>query len=288
MSIKRKIFVRAPLFVVCAIGLALSACGADDSETLPPDPEAGISCTAALQTRTSANGVQYVRTPNSCFNNLPDWNYEVKYVEIDGLRQAYYEAGPKSGEPILLLHGQPTWSYLYRFMIPVLAQGGYRVIAMDHVGMGRSDKPIDLKYHSFENHVNRLESFIRKLELKNLTAFVQDWGSVTGLTLASRKPELFDRIVFGNGGVPDIKEPYAMPSDIDAAVKQFQTSLESTPAQQPRYFDENGNPLTPLPVGGEDPFGTWIAYAMYSKDFKPSLMVEALTYFPVTAEELAA
>ena len=117
-----------------------------------------------MEILTSSRGVEFVRTPDSFFENLPDWPYEGKYVEIDGLRQAYAEVGSPDGEVILLLHGQPSWSYLYRKMIPILSDAGYRVIAMDHLGMGRSDKPIDLEYHSYDNHVYRLEQFIEKLQ----------------------------------------------------------------------------------------------------------------------------
>jgi hypothetical protein len=93
---------------------------------------------------TTQDGVEFVRTPDARFENLPDWPYDYRFVEIDGLRQAYAEAGPAGWPVVLLLHGQPSWSYLYRKMIPVLADAGYRVIAMDHLGMGRSDKPVDI------------------------------------------------------------------------------------------------------------------------------------------------
>ena len=83
-----------------------------------------------LEVMKTPSGVEFVRTPDPFFQDLPDWPYEAKYVEIDGLRQAYIDEGPKDGEPILLLHGQPSWSYLYRYMIPVLADAGYRVIVM--------------------------------------------------------------------------------------------------------------------------------------------------------------
>jgi haloalkane dehalogenase len=101
---------------------------------------------------------------------------------------------------------------------------------------------------------------------------------------------LFDRIILGNGGLPDITEPYAMPADIDAAVAEFQKALDSVPPQQPPFYDENGNPLVPPGVGANtgSGFGQWIAYAMYSKTFKTSMMVEALTYKPMPASELAA
>jgi haloalkane dehalogenase len=276
------------LFALMLSGLLLSACAPQITVAA-----ASEACLVEPETLTTDAGVAYVRTPEACFENLPDWPYEAKYVEIDGLRQAYVEAGPADGEPILLLHGQPSWSYLYRFMIPVLADGGYRVIAMDHVGMGRSDKPVDLAYHSFENHVNRLETFTTELELDkddNLTVFFQDWGSVHGLYLASEKPELFDRIILGNGGFPDVKEPYTMPEDIDAAVAGFDRTISMVPPQQPAFFDENGNSTIPIGTGGEgsDPFGDWIAYAMYAEDFSAGKFVEALTYRPLTPEERAA
>jgi pimeloyl-ACP methyl ester carboxylesterase len=131
---------------------------------------------------------------------------------IDGLRQAYVDVGDKDAEPILLLHGQPSWSYLYRHMIPVLADAGYRVIAMDHLGMGRSDKPIDLEYHSYANHVYRLERFVQELELTNITAFVQDWGSLIGLNVVGNHPERFARVVVGDGTVQTASPPSCVAS----------------------------------------------------------------------------
>lgn len=249
---------------------------------------ASNACLAAPPILTSSQGVQFVRTPEACFANLPDWPYEAKYVEIDGLRQAYVDVGPRDGKPILLLHGQPSWSYLYRYMIPELVKGGHRVIAMDHVGMGRSDKPIDLKYHIYQNHLNRLSTFIQRLELKNLTVYIQDWGSVLALDIASKQPDTFARIILGNGGFPNVKEPYAMPKDINAAVAGFGRTISMIPPQQPAFFDAQGNSTIPIGGGAGDPFGDWIAYAMYAEDFKPSKFLEALTYQALTPEQLAA
>jgi haloalkane dehalogenase len=272
------------VLVVCFGSLLLAGCAPQVTVA-----QASDACLAEPETLTTSEGVAYVRTPEACFENLPDWPYEAKYVEIDGLRQAYIDVGPANGEPILLLHGQPSWSYLYRFMIPGLVEGGHRVIAMDHVGMGRSDKPVDLEYHSFENHANRLETFIQELQLDNLTVFIQDWGSVLGLYLASEKPELFDRIILGNGGFPNVEKPYAMPADIETAVAGFGRTVSMIPPQQPAFFDAEGN--STIPIGnaaeGSDPFGDWIAYAMYAEDFEPARFVEALTYRAHTPEELA-
>lgn len=276
------------LTVMCFGGLLLTGCAPQVTVARASD-----ACLAEPETLTTPAGVAFVRTPDACFENLPDWPYEAKYLEIDGLRQAYVEVGPADGEPILLLHGQPSWSYLYRFMIPVLAENGYRVIAMDHVGMGRSDKPVDLEYHSFQNHAGRLDTFIQELELENLTVFFQDWGSVLGLYLASEQPDLFDRIVLGNGGLPALEEPYTLPDDIDAAVAGFGHIIGTIPPQQPAFFDAEGNSTIPVGDGAEgagegvNGFGQWIAYARYAEDFEPARFVEALTYGALTPEELA-
>ena len=117
-------------------------------------------CDSEPVIRTTGAGVDFVRTPDSCFDSLPNWPYAPEYVEIDGLRQAYVDEGPADGPVVLLLHGQPSWSYLYRKMIPVLVDTGYRVVAMDHLGMGRSDKPIDIASYSYLGHSDRLERFI--------------------------------------------------------------------------------------------------------------------------------
>ncbi len=280
---------------VIGVLLVIGACGGsddDDDDEIVNGAPIEVACNAPLETRTTAANVSFVRTPDSCFKNLPDWPYAPKYLEIDGLRQAYIDVGPPDADPILLLHGQPTWSYLYRFMIPELVAKGHRVIAMDHVGMGRSDKPVDLKYHSFQNHVDRLETFVGELKLKRVTVFVQDWGSILGLYSASNNFNLFDRIVLANGGLPAFSEPFKVPADVNAGAERHRQSLASVPPQQPYFFDENGKPIGPVPQSGQgqdqDPFGDWIAYAMYAEDFTPSKMVEALTFRPVPANELAA
>lgn len=245
-------------------------------------------CFTDLDILTTDDGIEFVRTPDACFENLPDWDYEARYLEIDGLRQGYIDVGPIEADPILLLHGQPAWSYLYRYMIPVLVEDGHRVIAMDHLGMGRSDKPIDIDYYSFESHVNRLEAFILELELTNLTLFAQDWGSVIGLYVTGTNPDLFDRVVIGNGGMPIVEEVSPLPDDIDASNAAFHQILSLIPPNQPPFYDADGNSILPANGGVEGGFGQWIAYAMYYEDFQPSTMVEALTYGALTPEEKAA
>lgn len=271
------------MFAVSLIGLVvLSGCASRNTSITMSDDE--------LELRSTPDGVSFVRTPDSFFDDLPDWGFEHRYLEIDGLRQAYVDEGPSDADPILLLHGQPAWSYLYRHMIPVLVERGHRVIAMDHLGMGRSDKPVDVDYHSFHNHVHRLDTFIRELELQNLTVFLQDWGSVIGLYLAGSDPEVFDRIILGNGGLPVVAEPYSLPEDIEASIRQFDRMMGMIPAQQFSFFDDEGNSILPVNDGSDDAggFGQWMAYALLFEEFQVSRMVEALTYGDLQAEEEAA
>ncbi|MFA9566481.1 MAG: alpha/beta fold hydrolase, partial [Acidimicrobiales bacterium] len=127
--------------------------------TLPPD----VSVDDAEILGTSS-GRPFVRTPDECFDGIPDFPWEPRYVEVDGLRMHYVEAGDPDGEVVLCLHGQPDWSYLYRKMIPVLGDAGMRVIAPDHIGFGRSDKPVQLADYTFLQHVAWNEEFVDALE----------------------------------------------------------------------------------------------------------------------------
>jgi haloalkane dehalogenase len=140
-----------------------------------------------------------LRTPEERFANLTDFPYEPRYVEIDGARVHYVDEG--GGEIILCLHGEPTWAYLYRKMIPVLAQRR-RVVAMDFIGFGRSDKFAERDAYSFEMHRSTLASFIERLDLTNVTAVVQDWGGIIGLRVVTQMANRFARLVIMNTGLP--------------------------------------------------------------------------------------
>ena len=140
-----------------------------------------------------------LRTPDSRFTSLPGFPYEPKYVEIEGLRMAYVEAG--TGDPILCLHGEPTWSYLYRHMIPVLSRVG-RVIAPDLIGFGRSDKPVAANAYSYKSHARWMRGFLAALNLEKITLVCQDWGGLIGLRVLSQVPERFARLVAMNTGLP--------------------------------------------------------------------------------------
>lgn len=140
-----------------------------------------------------------LRTPEDRYANLPGWTFEPHYVEINGARVHYIDEG--EGEVILCLHGEPTWSYLYRKMIPILAPH-HRVIAMDFIGFGRSDKFAEREAYSFEMHRSTISSFIEALDLNGISAVVQDWGGILGLRVATEMPDRFARLVIMNTGLP--------------------------------------------------------------------------------------
>lgn len=155
--------------------------------------------------------IDYLRTPDECFKHLPNYSFEPNYVDIDGLCMHYVDEGNKKADPILMLHGEPTWSYLYRHMIPICAAAGHRVIAPDLIGFGKSDKPIHIKDYSYQSHMDWMKHFIEVLDLKNITLVCQDWGSLIGLRLAAENEERFKAIVVGNGMLPtgDLEPPKA-------------------------------------------------------------------------------
>ena len=155
--------------------------------------------------------MQVLRTPDARFENLPDYSFEPHYVDIAGLRMHYVDEGPATVDPVLLLHGEPSWSYLYRHMIPPLANAGIRVIAPDLIGFGRSDKPSKKEDYTYAVHVDWMQQFVVSLDLHNITLFCQDWGSLIGLRVAAANQHRFSRIALGNGGLPtgDQKMPDA-------------------------------------------------------------------------------
>jgi haloalkane dehalogenase len=253
---------------------------ASDPDESTPEGEEATPCDAEPEVMTTADGVEFVRTPDACFEGLPDWPYEAQYVEIDGLRQAYVDEGPADGEVVLLLHGQPSWSYLYRDMIPVLADAGYRVIAVDHLGMGRSDKPTELDAYSYLGHNDRLETFIDELGLSDINMFVQDWGSLIGLRVAGSNPDLFATIAVGDGTlpvIPDDVEPYPPVENPDEPA-DIASPFTAIPAQQVPFYD--GCELLLGPEEGY--FGDWIVYSMTAESFQASEVVEALTWYDLT------
>ena len=148
-----------------------------------------------------------LRTPEACFANLPDFPWTPRYTQLAELRVACIDEGPRDAPVVLLMHGEPAWSFLYRKMIPVLLQAGFRVVAPDLVGFGRSDKPVRKADYSYLNHVIWMKAWLEEMNLRHITLFCQDWGSLIGLRLAADMPARFDRIVLANGGLPTGTEP---------------------------------------------------------------------------------
>jgi haloalkane dehalogenase len=159
--------------------------------------------------------MRIVRTPDDRFDDVPDFPYAPRYCEIaddegGALRVAWVEDGPQRADPVLMLHGEPSWSFLYRKMIPLLVDAGHRVICPDLVGFGRSDKPTRREDHSYARHVEWMRAVaFDVLGLRHVTVVGQDWGGLIGLRLAAEHPERFARVVVANTGLPNGDQPMA-------------------------------------------------------------------------------
>lgn len=152
--------------------------------------------------------MEILRTPDERFADLPGYPFAPHYVEIsDGLRMHYLDEGPRDGEVMLLLHGEPSWSYLYRKMIPVFTAAGLRSIAPDLIGFGRSDKPSPRTEYTYKRHVDWTWEGVEKIGVTDMTLFGQDWGSLIGLRLVAEHPDAFARVVIGNGFLPTGDRP---------------------------------------------------------------------------------
>ncbi|HEY6879351.1 MAG TPA: haloalkane dehalogenase [Polyangiales bacterium] len=149
--------------------------------------------------------MEFVETPEARFSPLHDFPYFPKFAVVDprGLRMAYIDEGPRDAPPILMLHGEPSWSYLYRSMIAPCLAAGHRVVAPDMIGFGRSSKPTQLEDYSYQGHVAWLVALLESLDLRDVTLFAQDWGSLIGLRVAAEHGERFARIAIGNGFLPE-------------------------------------------------------------------------------------
>jgi haloalkane dehalogenase len=241
--------------------------------TTPPNLTPDLTGTEA-EIRWTASGRPYVRTDDAEFDDLPDFPWAPNYAEVDGMRMHYVEAGDPDGEVVLLLHGQPDWAYLYRRMIPTLAEAGLRVIAPDHIGFGRSDKPVQLDDFTYLQHVAWVEEFLDVTGLADITPVVQDWGSLIGLRCVGNNPDRFARVVVANGNLPVLPEgfaPFPQPDTLEPQDLEF-----------------------PFVAGGSDRsgmarFGEWIAYAMVGRDFMPSVVMRSsINRNDITEAELAA
>ena len=173
--------------------------------------------------------MEILRTADERFSNLPGYPFKPHYLEADGQRIHYVDEGPPSAAPVLMLHGEPSWSYLYRKMIPVFVSAGLRAVAPDLVGFGRSDKPANRQDYTYERHVNWITRFIQKLDLPGITLVCQDWGGLIGLRVAAEHPERFARIVAANTGLPTGEGPIG---DAFMAWRKFSQETPTFPVGQ--------------------------------------------------------
>lgn len=172
--------------------------------------------------------MQALRTPDDRFENLPGYNFAPNYLEVDdteggALRVHYLDEGPANASPVLCLHGEPSWCYLYRKMIPVFTATGHRVIAPDQIGFGRSDKPTERNDYTYARHVKWMGDVVRHLDLNNITLVCQDWGGLVGLRLWAEMPERFARIVVANTALPTGDQPM---SDAFKAWRSYSQTVE--------------------------------------------------------------
>lgn len=186
--------------------------------------------------------METIRTPDDRFVNLAEYPFAPNYINVDdgdggNLRIHYLDEG--AGELLLCLHGQPTWSYLYRKMIPIFTEAGYRVIAPDLVGFGKSDKPTSRENYTYANHVHWLNGFITGLDLSEITMVCQDWGGLIGLRVLTENPDRFARVVAANTGLPDAKN---IPDEMAPAMHELYESIPAlAPLEMGKKLRENKN-----------------------------------------------
>jgi haloalkane dehalogenase len=165
------------------------------------------------------------RTPESRFADLKDFPYKANFLQINDLQMHYIDEGPSEASCVMLLHGVPTWSYLYRHMIGKIAAAGKRVIVPDLIGFGRSDKPAKKSDHSYKSHIDWIKTFIRLLGLKDIILFGQDWGSLIGLRIAADEPDLFGGIIISNGMLPTGEQKMHFAFKLWKAIARYSPSL---------------------------------------------------------------
>jgi len=229
--------------------------------------------------------VEFVRTPDDRFRDLPGWPYAPHYASVpdgDGgaLRMHYVDEGPRSAAPILCLHGQPTWSYLYRKMIPVLSAAGHRVVAPDLVGFGRSDKPLRTEDYSYARHVAWLRALVESLDLRRITMICQDWGGLLGLRVVAEVPERFARVVASNTALPDAR---GIPDSAAPALRALYAALPvpQTMGEVAKGFASSGQ-------GGAPPFMYWQKHCAESPRFTPQDVMRAMGGANLSAAEIDA
>ena len=225
-----------------------------------------------------------LRTPDSRFENLIDYPFEPNYMIIDGLRIHYLDEGPKDADPIILFHGEPTWSYLFRKMIPVLTEAGHRVIVPDMVGFGKSDKFISKHNYSYKHHIDVMKELVIRLDLKEATHFGQDWGGLVGLRVVAELPDRFARVVVSNTGMVarDGFRGWLFEHFVKIVVWWHGpiTFEELKAASNETLTTEN-----PTPSQGVIMFSKWIAHSYYAEDMDIVGIIENFGRIDLSDEE---
>ncbi|WP_192928531.1 haloalkane dehalogenase [Photobacterium alginatilyticum] len=214
---------------------------------------------------------QILRTPDEAFASLVDYPFAANYLEVDGMRMHYLDEGKGNDKTIFLLHGQPSWSYLYRHMVPLFVDAGYRVIAPDLIGFGKSDKPVSSDVHSYGNHVRWMTSFVRQLGIKNAAAFMQDWGGMIGLRVLAKEPEWLERLVVSNTALAEMKglEKFMVPK-----VLKLMAAMAGKPSIS--KFADNIN------------YGNWAGYFRHSEQLEIGEIIQTLTTRQLSQDEMQA
>lgn len=225
--------------------------------------------------------MEYKRTPDERFENIPDYPFEPNYIQVsDGeggeLRLHYLAEGPADGHVVLLMHGQPSWSYLYRHMIPPLVEAGFRVIAPDLIGFGRSDKPTITEDYTYARHVAWMSEWLTAMNLNDITLFCQDWGSLIGLRLVTAFPERFSQVVLSNGGLPT----GMIPEEYTDFLKDAYKTLPVVKAEElgERFQDTSGIPG----------FLYWRKFCAETPDLDIGHLMAQVSVVPLPAEAQAA
>lgn len=204
--------------------------------------------------------MDFVRTPDAKFKNLKEYPFAPHYSNIttgDGtvLRMHHLDEGPRDGQVILCLHGQPSWSYLYRKMIPLLTAAGYRVIAPDLIGFGKSDKPTSMDDYTYQSHVDWMTKWLQNLDLSDLTLMCQDWGGLIGLRLAGEQVDRFRRLVIANTGLPNTA---SITDELSGMMGQMYSAVPVPDAAMVAEQFSSGSPGA---------FLYWVKYAAESPSF---------------------
>ena len=228
-----------------------------------------------------------LRTPDSQFENLKDYPFEPNYIEIQGLRVHYLDEGPKDADPIFLLHGEPTWSYLFRKMIPILADAGHRVIVPDMIGFGKSDKFISKHDYSYKHHINTMKELVELLDLNNVTFFGQDWGGLVGLRVVAEMPDRFAKVAVSNTGM--IASEGFSGWIFENFVKLLVWWNGPVTFEELKVAMEKVNETKePTDLDGLRMFSKWIAHSYYSEDMNISGIIQTAGRIDLSEEEIRA